>query len=208
MNIEHVNPGDIEAKSFEIITKELLDAGIDIPEDRDFIVKRCIHTSADFDYAKTMYFSEDAVDKVFELIRGGATIVTDTNMALTGINKAECAKHGVSVKCFMADEEVARKAKERGVTRATVSMEEAAGIEGNVIFAVGNAPTALLKLREMIDEKIFVPAFIIAVPVGFVNVEAAKELIIDTDIPCIVNRGRKGGSNIAAAIVNAILYKL
>lgn len=208
MNIEHVNPGDIEAKSFEIITKELLDSGIDIPKDRDFIVKRCIHTSADFDYAKTMYFSEDAVDKVFELIRGGATIVTDTNMALTGINKAECAKHGVSVKCFMADEEVARKAKERGVTRATVSMEEAAGIEGNVIFAVGNAPTALLKLREMIDAKIFVPAFIIAVPVGFVNVEAAKELIIDTDIPCIVNRGRKGGSNIAAAIVNAILYKL
>ena len=138
----------------------------------------------------------------------GADIVTDTNMALAGVNKKELAKYGGEAHCFMAEEEVAKIAKERGVTRATVSMEKAAQIEKPVIFAIGNAPTALIELYEMIQSGSYRPAFIIGVPVGFVNVEAAKDLILKTDVPYIINRGRKGGSNVAAAICNALLYEL
>ena len=172
------------------------------------VTKRVIHTSADFEYAQTMTYSPNAVAIAKELIQNGADIVTDTNMALAGINKRTLARHGGEAHCFMADEDVARIAKERKVTRATVRMEKAAGIQKPVIFAVGNAPTALIQLYEMIQRGTFRPAFIIGVPVGFVNVEAAKELIFETDIPYIVNRGRKGGSNVAAAICNAILYEL
>ena len=142
------------------------------------------------------------------MIANGADIVTDTNMALAGINKKVLARYGGVAHCFMADEEVARIAKSRQVTRATVSMEKAAQIQKPVIFAVGNAPTALVSLYELMQKSDWRPAFIIGVPVGFVNVEAAKELILETDVPHIVNRGRKGGSNVAAAIVNAILYEL
>ena len=142
------------------------------------------------------------------MIKNGADIVTDTNMALAGINKKVLARYGGEAHCFMAEEEVARIAKERKVTRATISMEKAAQINKPVIFAIGNAPTALIQLYEMIQTEGFLPAFIIGVPVGFVNVEAAKELILQTEIPHIVNRGRKGGSNVAAAICNAILYEL
>ena len=210
--IEHVRPGDIEARSFEIIASELAAMGVALDEDRDLIIRRAIHTSADFDYAKTLFFSEDAVRTAKDLIRSGADIVTDTNMALTGINKKRLASFGGFARCYMADEEVAAEAKDRGVTRASVSMEHAAAdakASGKkTIFAVGNAPTALITLREMHDKGIYTPDFIIGVPVGFVNVVEAKELIIETDIPFIVNRGRKGGSNVAAAIVNAILYDL
>ena len=143
-----------------------------------------------------------------ELIKNGADIVTDTNMALAGINKKALAKFGGEAHCFMADEEVALLAKQRNVTRAAVSMEKAAKIEKPVVFAIGNAPTALIKLYEMMEKLDWKPAFIIGVPVGFVNVEAAKELILKTNIPYIINRGRKGGSNIAAAICNAVLYQL
>ncbi len=208
MELEYVLPKDIEGRSFEIITKELLEKGIEIPEDKAFLIKRAIHTTADFDYASTLHFSEDAIEIAEKLIKGGADIVTDTNMTLSGISKKELQKHGGEVHCFMADEDVAKEAKERGITRAAVSMERAAKLEKPVIFAVGNAPTALISLREMLDAGTFKPAFVIGVPVGFVNVEAAKELIIDTDIPCIVNRGRKGGSNVAAAICNALLYHI
>lgn len=207
MKIEHIVPADIEKKSFEIITEELTSMGIELPADRDFIIKRCIHTTADFDYASSMYFSDKAVDILDELLRSGADIVTDTNMALSGINKKALATYGINASCFMADEEVARIAKERNVTRATVSMEKASKSGKPVIFVIGNAPTALISLREMIDLGSYRPAFIVGVPVGFVNVVAAKELIIETDIPCIINRGRKGGSNVAAAIINAVLYK-
>ena len=203
-----VRPEEIEKRSFEIITSELEKMGKTLPEDRDYIIKRAIHTTADFDYADTMYFSEDAVSKVLNLIKNGATVVTDTNMALSGINKKTLYSFGGECVCYMADEEVCEVAKRTGSTRAAVSMEKASKIEKPVIFAIGNAPTALVKLREMYDAGIYRPAFIIGVPVGFVNVEAAKELIIDTDIPCIINRGRKGGSNVAAAIVNALLYRL
>lgn len=201
-------PQEIEGKSFEIIGNELDKRGIILPKDQEMVTKRVIHTTADFEYTDTLVFSENAVEVAKDLIRNGADIVTDTNMALSGINKKVLARFGGQAHCFMADEEVARIAKERQVTRATVSMEYAASLNKPLIFAVGNAPTALVKLYEMIQEGTLRPAFIIGVPVGFVNVEAAKELILTTDVPHIVNRGRKGGSNVAAAICNAILYEL
>lgn len=207
-NIEYVLPGDIEKRSFEIISRELEKRNIVLPKDQELVTKRVIHTSADFDYAETMTYSEHAVEIAKELIRNGADIVTDTNMALAGINKKVLARYGGTAHCFMADEEVAKEAKERKMTRATVSMEKAAAIEKPVIFAIGNAPTALISLYELMEQTGFRPAFIIGVPVGFVNVVAAKELILKTDVPHIVNRGRKGGSNVAAAICNAILYQL
>lgn len=207
-NIEYVLPGDIEKRSFEIISRELEERNIVLPKDQEPVTKRVIHTSADFDYAETMTYSEHAVEIAKELIRNGADIVTDTNMALAGINKKVLARYGGTAHCFMADEEVAKEAKERKVTRATVSMKKAAAIAKPVIFAIGNAPTALISLYELMEQTGFRPAFIIGVPVGFVNVVAAKELILKTDVPHIVNRGRKGGSNVAAAICNAILYQL
>lgn len=207
-NIEYVRPQDIEKRSFAIISKELEEKGIVLPKEQELVTKRAIHTSADFDYAKTMTYSAHAVGIAKKLIQNGADIVTDTNMALAGVNKKELAKYGGKVHCFMAEEEVAKIAKERGVTRAAVSMEKAAQIEKPVIFAIGNAPTALIELYEMIKSGKYRPAFIIGVPVGFVNVEAAKDLILKTDVPYIINRGRKGGSNIAAAICNALLYEL
>ncbi len=205
--IEYVMPQEIEKRSFSIIEEELRLRGITLPKEEAMVTKRVIHTSADFSYAQTMTYSTGAVETAKRLITERADIVTDTNMALSGINKRVLARYGGSVHCFMADEDVAREAKERGVTRATVSMERAAKIEKPVIFAIGNAPTALIQLYGMIEEG-YRPAFIIGVPVGFVNVEAAKELILQTKIPHIVNRGRKGGSNVAAAICNAILYEL
>lgn len=207
-NIEYVRPQDIEKRSFAIISKELEEKGIVLPKEQELVTKRAIHTSADFDYAKTMTYSAHAVGIAKKLIQNGADIVTDTNMALAGVNKKELAKYGGEAHCFMAEEEVAKIAKGRGVTRAAVSMEKAAQIEKPVIFAIGNAPTALIELYEMIKSGKYRPAFIIGVPVGFVNVEAAKDLILKTDVPYIINRGRKGGSNIAAAICNALLYEL
>ena len=210
--IKHVKPQDIEAKSFEIIAAELAEMGIALDPEKDRIIRRAIHTSADFDYAHTLCFSDGAVSAAKDLIRSGADIVTDTNMALTGINKKRLAGYGGSVRCYMADEDVAAEAKERGITRASVSMERAAADSmasgRKTIFAIGNAPTALITLRELYDEGRFTPDFVIGVPVGFVNVVEAKELILETDIAYIINRGRKGGSNVAAAIVNALLYSM
>ena len=206
--IDHLLPEEIEKRSFEIITEELKKKGISLPTEQENITKRVIHTSADFDYADTLVYSKDAVAIARELLKCGADIVTDTNMALAGINKKVLAKLGGQTHCFMADEDVARLAKERGVTRAVASMEKARNIEKPVIFAVGNAPTALIRLYEMIQEGNWHPTFVIGVPVGFVNVEAAKELIMETEVAYIVNKGRKGGSNVAAAICNALLYEL
>lgn len=206
VELENVKPMEIEARSFEIITEELGDTPL-IPG-TELIVKRCIHTSADFDYAKNLYFSENAVEKAMEAIRGGACIVTDTQMARAGINKKALARFGGEVYCFMSDEDVAKTAKKEGSTRATASMDKAAGLDKKLIFAIGNAPTALVRLYELIREGRLHPELIIGVPVGFVNVVQAKELIMETEIPCIVARGRKGGSNIAACICNALLYML
>lgn len=206
--IEHYLPEEIEKRSFEIITEELKAMGMEIPAEEAPVTKRVIHTSADFDYAKTMAYSKDAIAIAKQLLRRGADIVTDTNMALSGINKTVLAQFGGEAHCFMADPEVDKMAKERKTTRASVSMEKAAQISKPVIFAVGNAPTALVQLYDMMQEGTWKPAFIIGVPVGFVNVEAAKELILKTEVPYIINRGRKGGSNVAAAICNALLYEL
>ena len=206
--IEFVKPADIEKRSFEIIQKELTQMGIVLPPEQDMITRRAIHTSADFEYAKTMTYSENAVEIAKDLIRNGAYIVTDTNMGLSGVNKKVLATFGGSAKCFMAEPDVIEEAKERGLTRATVSMERAAKLDRPVIFAIGNAPTALISIYELMQKSDWKPAFVIGVPVGFVNVEASKELFIGTDIPYIINRGRKGGSNVAAAICNALLYEL
>ena len=206
IELENVKPREIETRSFEIITQELGDRKL--PEDQELIIKRCIHTSADFDYADNLCFSENAVKKAMDAIKGGACIVTDTQMAKSGINKRALARYGGEVFCFMSDEDVAAQAKENGTTRATASMEKAAALNRPLIFAIGNAPTALVKLYELIEERKLKPELIIGVPVGFVNVVQSKELIMQTDVPYIVARGRKGGSNIAACIVNALLYKI
>lgn len=208
MNLEHIKPSEIEKESFRIIGQELEQLGKTIDVDKLPTVMRVIHTTADFEYADTMMFSEGAVQKAREAIMDGAHIVTDTNMALSGINKKTLAKFGGEVHCFMADEDVAKEAKEREVTRAIVSMEKAAKLDVPLIFAIGNAPTALVRIKELMDEGSLKPRLIIGVPVGFVNVVEAKELIIESDVPYIVNRGRKGGSTIAAAICNSILYGL
>lgn len=204
--IEHVLPADIEKRSFEIISQELGERGILLSAEQELITKRVIHTSADFEYAETMAYSQDAVAIARRLLRQGADIVTDTNMALAGINKRVLASLGGEVHCFMADEDVACLARERQTTRAAISMEKAAALQKPVIVAVGNAPTALIRLYELMQETDWRPAFVIGVPVGFVNVVAAKELIMTAGVPYIVNRGRKGGSNVAAAICNALLY--
>lgn len=208
MEIRYYQPQEIEGKSFAIIQEELNQRGIKLCGEQEMVTKRVIHTTADFDYTETLLYSEHAVAKAMDLIAHGADIVTDTTMAFSGINKRVLAAYGGEAHCFMSEEEVARIAKERGQTRAAVSMEFAARLKKPLIFAIGNAPTALIRLYEMIQENSFRPAFIIGVPVGFVNVEAAKELIVSTDVPYIINRGRKGGSNVAAAICNAILYEL
>ncbi|MBR3241441.1 MAG: precorrin-8X methylmutase [Parasporobacterium sp.] len=205
-NLEHVLPKDIEKRSFEILSKELGDVPMD-PE-QEPIIKRCIHTSADFDYYKNLCFSENAVQVFKDAIRNGASIVTDTQMGKSGISKATLAKYGGEVFCFMSDEDVAAEAKENGYTRAVASMNKAVKLDKPLIFAIGNAPTALIRLKELIDEEGFRPCGIIGVPVGFVNVVESKELIMTSDVPYIVARGRKGGSNIAAAICNALLYNM
>ena len=205
-SIEYILPGDIERRSFEIIGEELAQRGIVLPKEQEPVTKRVIHTSADFDYAETLVYSENAIQIARDMIRRGAHIVTDTNMAKAGINKKKLAQYGGEVHCFMADDDVAAEAKERQVTRATVSMERAAALPGPVIFAIGNAPTALISLYEQMEQGKFTPDFVIGVPVGVVNVVPAKELFLNSKVPFIINRGRKGGSNIAAAICNALLY--
>ncbi len=204
--LEHVAPMDIEKRSFEIITELLGEKQLD-PENEP-VIKRAIHTTADFDYVDNLVFSPHAVQKGIEALRGGCDIVTDTQMAMSGINKTILGKLGGEVHCFMSDPDVAREAKSRGVTRAYVSMERAAALEKPCIFAIGNAPTALIRIRELIEAGKLHPALIVGVPVGFVNVVESKELILELDTPHIVARGRKGGSNVAAAICNAMLYQI
>jgi precorrin-8X/cobalt-precorrin-8 methylmutase len=202
--IEKMKPMDIEKRSFEIITEELL--GRDIDEQNAPILKRVIHTTADFEYVENLCFSEDVVKKAISYLKNGACIVTDTQMVKSGINGAALKRCGCEVQCFMSDEDVAADAKEEGITRAAVSMKKAAAIEKPLVIAVGNAPTALIELDELIKNGNILPKLIIGVPVGFVNVVESKELIMKAGIPYIVARGRKGGSNVAAAIVNALLY--
>ena len=204
--IENIKPMDIEKRSFAIITELLGDRQLD-PEN-ELVIKRAIHTTADFDYADNLVFSPHAVTRGIEALRGGCDIVTDTQMAKAGINKTILGSLGGEVHCFMSDPDVAAEAKARGVTRAIVSMERAARLPKPCIFAIGNAPTALISIHEQIAAGVLRPALIIGVPVGFVNVVESKEIILREDVPYIVARGRKGGSNVAAAICNALLYQI
>ena len=205
VELQRVAPADIEARSMEIIGQELGDRVF--PADQLPIIKRAIHTSADFDYAHNLVFSPDAVAAGVAAIKGGCTIVTDTQMAFSGVNKKVLEKLGGKAVCFMSDPDVAAEARERGETRATVSMERAARLEGPLVLAIGNAPTALVRACELMEEGKLAPALVIGVPVGFVNVVESKELLLTMNVPHIVARGRKGGSNIAAAICNALLYQ-
>lgn len=204
--LETIKPMDIEKRSFEIITELLGDRTLD-PENEP-VIKRVIHTTADFDYADNLCFSEHAVVKGIEALRTGCDIVTDTQMARAGINKTILGRLGGEVHCFMSDPDVAEEAKARGITRAVVSMERAAKLAKPCVFAIGNAPTALLALHDLIAAGTVKPALIIGVPVGFVNVVESKERIMTAGVPYIVARGRKGGSNVAAAICNAMLYQI
>jgi len=204
VELEKIMPREIEKRSFEIITQEL--GQRTFLDQQEMIVKRCIHTSADFEYADNLCFSEHAVQKAMDAIKKGACIVTDTQMAKAGINKRALARYGGEVYCFMSDEDVAQTAKKNGTTRATACIDKAVQLEKPLIFAVGNAPTALIRLYELIQDQKIKPELIIGVPVGFVNVVQSKELIMETEVPYIVARGRKGGSNIAACICNALLY--
>lgn len=205
MNLKQYTPEEIEKRSFEIIEEEL---GRELDPALKPVIKRVIHTTADFSYADTLCFSDHAVDLAKEALKNGTSIVTDTNMGKAGINKRRLAQYGGEVYCFMADEDVAAEAKSRGLTRAAVSMEKAAARGEDYIYAIGNAPTALIRLYELIQEGRVKPKLIIGVPVGFVNVVEAKELILSAKVPYIVARGRKGGSNVAASICNALLYDI
>lgn len=214
MELTYIKPQEIEDRSMEIIRVELeqlrKERGLSSIEEtwtpEEFaVVSRCIHTSADFDYGDNLYFSQGAVEAGIRALKAGASIVTDTQMAYSGIRKAALEVLGGNACCFMAQEDVAKEAKERGCTRAVVCMERAARVKGPLILAIGNAPTALIRLRELMDQGEIRPALVIAVPVGFVNVVESKELIRESSVPCIVARGRKGGSNVAAAICNALL---
>lgn len=204
--IENINPMDIEKRSFELITEQLGNRTFD-PENEP-IIKRAIHTTADFEYADNLVFSKNAVAKGITALRNGCDIVTDTQMAKAGINKTILGTLGGTVHCFMSDESVAEEARQRGITRAIVSMERATKLPNSCIFAIGNAPTALIALHNLLEAGKLRPALIIGVPVGFVNVVESKELIIGSEVPYIVARGRKGGSNVAAAICNALLYQI
>ena len=207
MDFEIIKPADIEKRSFAIITEELGDRVF--PEEIGLVVKRVIHTSADFDYADNLVFSEGAVPRALEAIRNGAHIVTDTNMALAGISKPGLAKLGCEAVCYMADPAVAEAAKQAGTTRAVAAMHRAAQEHPGAILAVGNAPTALLTIAEELEAGLR-PALVIGVPVGFVNVVESKEVLFAActrcGVPAIAAMGRKGGSNVAAAICNALIY--
>ena len=201
MDSKEMAPGDIERRSFEIITEEL--GGRTFPPLEEPVVKRVIHTTADFSYADSLVFTHDAARCALDALRAGATVLTDTNMALAGISKPALAKIGCQAVCYMADPDVAATARAAGTTRAVASMDKACGI-----VAVGNAPTALLRLAELMDAGKIAPALVVGVPVGFVNVVEAKEELLARRVPAIVARGRKGGSTVAAAIMNALLYQI
>lgn len=204
--IEFIKPEDIEKRSFEIIAEMLGEKKFSAF--CESIVKRVIHTTADFDFADNIRISQEAEEKAFMAIKAGVSIVTDTNMAAAGINRKSFTRFGGNVVCYMDDAWVAQAAWQRNVTRAWVSMEKAVKNRNNRIFAIGNAPTALIRLVELIGEGAVKPDLVIGVPVGFVNVVEAKELLKASGVPYIITEGRKGGSSVAAAIVNAMVKML
>lgn len=210
IELEYVLPPDIEKRSFEIIESELKAMGVTIPAPEKPVVKRVIHTTADFDYAENLKFSPNAVNNALRALKNGADILTDTSMVMAGINKTSLAGLGGTVHCFIGDKDVAEEAKRRNTTRSVICMERAEDLDKPFLIAVGNAPTALIRVCELIAEKKIRPELVIGVPVGFVNVTEAKELLMgaetDAEAEYIVAKGRKGGSNVAAAICNALIY--
>lgn len=205
------NPMMIESKSFEIIQGIIDEIRPDYKfknEIEEKIIKRAIHTTADFEYLDILKISKEAVEKLVNGLKNKATIYTDTNMALSGINKRKLEALGCKYKCFVSDEEVAKLAKEKGITRSMAAVEVASREEGKKIFVLGNAPTALYKVIEMSNNGQLAVEAVVGVPVGFVGAEESKDELAKTDIPYIISKGRKGGSNLAAAIINAILYSL
>ena len=208
MNLEYVSPGEIEARSFEIIEGEIKNkfCGKEISRDIKPVVMRVIHTTADFDYLDNLKFSENVISIACEALKNGAVIVTDTNMARSGINKSALKKLNCEAVCFMSDEDVAETARSKNITRAAASVDKAVSLGKPVIYAVGNAPTALIRICEHIKHDGFRPTIVIGVPVGFVNVVQSKEMLISSGVPYIASMDRKGGSNVAAAICNALLY--
>lgn len=209
MTLQHHLPADIERTSLAIITEELNQMGLIFPENTAPVVKRVIHTTADFDYARNLHFTPGAVAAGIAALRSGTPIVTDTTMALAGISKPGLAKLGTTALCYVADPEVAAAAKQQGTTRAVAAVHKAAAAYPGAILAVGNAPTALLTIADQIEAGLR-PALVIGVPVGFVNVVESKERLFAVcaahGVPAIVAMGRKGGSNVAAAICNALVY--
>jgi len=204
--VDIISPAEIEKTSFAMIGEQLGDRQLN--PDYQSIIKRVIHTTADFDYADNLVFSDGVAELAKSVLKGGANLVTDTKMAQAGINKKALEQLGCSVNCFIDAPEVAEQARATGVTRARVAVDYAVqNLSDPIIFVVGNAPTALIRLYELIVSGTFKPALIIAVPVGFVNVVESKEMILELDVPSIVARGQKGGSNVAAAICNALLYE-
>lgn len=204
-HIEIVKPQEIEKRSFEIIGKELGEHHFTAKQIN--IVKRVIHTSADFDYAENLIFANNAIDQGITALKSGCTVITDTNMAFSGINKVNLQKLHSEKACYIADPHIADMAKAAGTTRAVQAMTYAATIPEKKIFAIGNAPTALIELHDLIKKGQLQPELVIGVPVGFVNVVESKELFMSLDVPYIIAKGRKGGSNVAAAIVNALMLE-
>ena len=204
------NPMMIEEKSF-IMIQEIIDEirpGYKFKNEiEEKIIKRSIHTTADFEYLDILKISDTAVENIVDALKNNATIYTDTNMALSGINKRKLYALGCKYRCLVAEEETANLAKEKGITRSMAAVELAMKDEGRKIFVLGNAPTALYKVIEMFNEGCSVDA-VVGVPVGFVGAAESKYSLEQTEIPYIVAEGRKGGSNVAAAIVNAILYAM
>ena len=198
-----MKPNEIESLSFKIIDQEAGDHGFE--PDKWQIVRRMIHTTADFDYIKTVRFHPKAVKSGINAIKNGCRIITDTNMAKTGIRKGELSLFKGTAHCFIADSDVAERSADEGITRAEASVDKAFDSDKNGIYVVGNAPTALFRLIKLVKEKKAAPDLVIGVPVGFVNAKESKDALMELDIPFISNKGRKGGSNLAAAIVNALL---
>ncbi len=206
VKLEQLSPMEIERRSFAIIEEELAEQNSYLLPEQAPIIKRCIHTTADFEYASSLCFSPDALEKAHTAICQGASLVTDTTMALSGINKRALAQFGIRTYNFIADPDIVEKSRKTGITRSALSMDKAAQMDAPMIYVIGNAPTALIRIYELYREQKIKPALVIGVPVGFVNVVQSKELIMETDMPYIIARGRKGGSNVAAAIMNALLY--
>lgn len=198
-----MKPNEIETESFRIIDREAGPHGFSLEQWQ--VVRRMIHTSADFDYMRSVRFHPDAIACGVAAIRAGRTIVTDTNMARTGIRKGDLKPFRAAVKCFMDDPAVHAAARRSGSTRAAAAVDAALSEMESGIYVVGNAPTALLRLIERLRSGSARPALIIGVPVGFVNAAESKSALLELDHPYITNEGRKGGSNVAAAVVNALL---